>query len=150
MNLIDSKLSSRRSVKKSKEEQERKIPNNHNTNEEINDEDYSGEEEYSNSGEMSYLKKNKEKQRVKIEKFDEDSRPSAYKNVIKVVLVCMFFTLLSLIDYLVNRNSSMDLKWMLGNQRSIIHLESNVNYGYAAVYESIALQKPDYKIEGNV
>lgn len=114
------------------------------SDEDYND-DYNEEEE-----EKSYFKKRKEKKRQKIEKFEEFSKPKAYKNVLKVTTVCLFFATLSLIDFMVNKNTTDNVKWMLENQNSIIMLEGSVSYGYAAIYESMASKQPNYEIGGNL
>ena len=107
------------------------------------DDFYSDEED---PNEHSFLNKDQEKKRLKIEKFDVSSRPKAYTNIIRVSFVALVFIAISLADFLVNRNSQKDLQWMLDNQKSLIDLQSSVNYAYASVYEGIALKKHDYEM----
>jgi hypothetical protein len=72
--------------------------------------------------EESFMNKDAEKKRIKIEKFEIASRPKAYRNIVRVCFVVLVFIAISFADYLVNKNSQEDLKWLLDNQKSLIDL----------------------------
>lgn len=134
-------LVNKKILKESKDAKNKKT-RNYNPNDEFLD------SEDEDNLEHSYLNKDAEKKRIKIEKFEISSRPKAYQNIVRVCLVCLIFIAISFADYLVNKNSQEDLKWLLDNQKSLIDLQGSVNYAYASIYEGIALKQGDFQVGG--
>ena len=106
------------------------------------------DEEGDGDNESSFLKQSAEKKKIKIEKFENSSQPQQCKNVVNVCVMFFIFCAISFADFFVNWNTSTDLKWLLENQGTLIELQGYVNLAYGSTYESIAVKKPDYKVNG--
>lgn len=98
--------------------------------------------------ESSILDDESEKKAQKIEKFSESSKPKVFSTFLKMLLLSTIFVLISLTDYYLSREQNNTIEKLQENQKSLSLLQMNVNYAFAALYESTALLKPGFKIEG--
>lgn len=102
-----------------------------------------GESDEDQDQENSFLKRDKELRRAKIEKFDQKSKPKSYTSILKVGLVLIAFILVSLADFLVNYSKESQFDRIIENGKSLADLKSSLNAAYAVLYESIALKTPN-------
>ena len=101
-----------------------------------------GESDEDQDQENSFLKRDKELRRAKIEKFDQKSKPKSYTSILKVGLVLIAFILVSLADFLVNYSKESQFDRIIENGKSLADLKSSLNAAYAVLYESIAIKTP--------
>jgi hypothetical protein len=106
-----------------------------------------GDSDEDQDQENSFLKKENEVRKLKIDKFDSKSKPKSYLNILKVGVILMAFLIVSIADFLVNYSKESEMDRLLENGKSLTDLKSSINSAYAVLYEGIALKTPNISFD---